>query len=231
MPDAPPSSTATPRVAAIVLAAGASRRLGESKALLPLSGRSLIARLVGTVALIESIRPLIVVTGHERQHIHEALAGFDVTFAHNDNHHAGGMISSVKTGVQRVADLIPPIDAFFILLLDQPMVQHATYQALINAWNIRRSRAAFPSYNGKHGHPILFDARAAKEILFLSPDATLHDYTSGLASEALDVPVNDVAVLDDIDTPADVQRLLARRAEPWPIDPSAAAKRATNPAD
>ena len=204
----------TSRVGAVVLAAGASRRMGTCKALLPLGGMPLIARMVESVlcAGAGEIDPILVVTGHEPHRIAEVLSEYPVAFAHNDDHVTGGMLSSVQTGAAALAQHFGDTDAFFLILGDQPMVRPDTLDTLLDAWRIARPRVVLPTFNGTHGHPILLDARGIDEILALPRHggATLKTYTAQHARDTIDVPVSDPAVLEDIDTPADYQRLLER---------------------
>src|SRR5947207_11070970 len=88
------------RIAAIVLAAGMSRRMGSIKSLLPFDEKPLIARVVETLLSLDRLRPICVVTGHASDAIETALAEYELHFVHNPQHLSGGMISSVKTGVE-----------------------------------------------------------------------------------------------------------------------------------
>src|SRR2546423_1992995 len=89
-----------PRIGAIVLAAGMSRRMGSIKSLLPFDEKPLIARVVETLLSLDRLQPICVVTGHASDAIETALAEYDLRFVHNSQHLSGGMISSVKAGDQ-----------------------------------------------------------------------------------------------------------------------------------
>ena len=78
-------------------------------------------------------------------------------------------------------------------------------RAMVATWRARRPRILLPSYQGKHGHPVVLSALGIDEIISLPPAATLKTYTSAYASETLEVPVEDPAVVRDIDTPADYE--------------------------
>jgi molybdenum cofactor cytidylyltransferase len=214
------------RIAAVVLAAGMSRRMGRPKALLPLAGLPLIVRVVEPIISVDSIEPIVVVTGHHADQVTRAMDGCDVQFAHNPEYAVGGMLSSVKTGVRAVAN---HCDAFFLVLGDQPLVRAETYREMQSRWReataetpwcvdrgFAPSRMIQPTFDGCHGHPILLSSDSIDAILALPPDATLKDYTHHISK--LEVPVDDPGILADIDTPEDydraVEQFQAHRSEP-----------------
>lgn len=200
-----------PRVAAVVLAAGMSRRmLGPAKCLLPLGGKPIIRHIVERLIRVSELSSCLVVTGHNRSGVNVALFCDDppllnVQLVHNRDYEAGEMLSSVQTGLRAARD---SGDAMMIFLGDQPTFGPETVRALIRAWcnATPRPRVILPVYRGKHGHPILLDAAGIDEILALPAGATLKDYTSRYVRQTIDVPVNDATILDDIDTPQDYDR-------------------------
>ena len=116
------------RIAAVVLAAGMSRRMGRPKALLPLGERTLIARVVETIRNSGVVDQIVVVTGHRAEEIERELSSFDVKFVHNEDFADGEMLSSVKIGAGAIAD---QCDAFFLVLADQPLVSESTFRELV----------------------------------------------------------------------------------------------------
>jgi molybdenum cofactor cytidylyltransferase len=199
-----------PRVAAVVLAAGMSRRmLGPAKCLLPFGGRPMIRHIVERLVDVSELHTRLVVTGHYRSGVSAALfhdePPLDVQLVHNRDYEAGEMLSSVQTGLRAMRD---SCDAAIIFLGDQPTFAAGTVRSLIAAWSDTnpRPRVVLPSYGGKRGHPILLDATGIDEILALPAGATLKDYTSRYVRQTIDVPVNDATILDDIDTPQDYDR-------------------------
>jgi molybdenum cofactor cytidylyltransferase len=101
--------------------------MGRPKALLPLAGLPLIVRVVEPIISVGSVDPIVVVTGHYSDEVMRAMDGCDVRFAHNPEYEAGGMLSSVKTGVHAIAG---KCDAFFLVLGDQPLVRVDTYREM-----------------------------------------------------------------------------------------------------
>ena len=196
------------RIAAVVLAAGMSRRMGRPKALLPLAGLPLIVRVIGPILSVGSIDPIVVVTGHHAEQVMRAMDGCDVGFAHNPDYEAGGMLSSVKTGVRAIPD---ECDAFFLVLGDQPLVQSPTYRALLDRdmglWPMHSGSHVpmlQPTFNTRRGHPILLSSDCIDDVLALPEDATLRDYTHRISK--IEVPVDDPGIHADIDTPHDYDR-------------------------
>ncbi|HEX3358945.1 MAG TPA: NTP transferase domain-containing protein, partial [Tepidisphaeraceae bacterium] len=83
----------SPRIAAVVLAAGSSRRMGSPKALLPLAGVPMIARVIETISSLPEIQPIVVVTGHAADDVSLALADFNLHLVHNPDYAQGEMLS------------------------------------------------------------------------------------------------------------------------------------------
>src|SRR5690349_9699427 len=110
------------RIAAVILAAGLSRRMGQPKALMLLGGKPLIAHLIDAFRSSGEVDPIVVVTGHAAGQIQEILSPFHVHAVHNEAYASGEMLSSVKRGVSAVLEISPPVDGFFIALADQPRV-------------------------------------------------------------------------------------------------------------
>jgi molybdenum cofactor cytidylyltransferase len=195
------------RFAAVVLAAGQSRRMGRPKALLPLAGKPILAHVLDTLRAAGCIGPVIVVTGHQPQDLEPILRGRAVERVHNGNFERGGMLSSVQAGLAAVAGRA---EAVFVVLGDQPLVRPRTLRTMASAYAARRPRGVIPTCDGRRGHPVLLCAGGIDQILALPEGATLKTYTAGHNERMLELPVIDPAVLHDIDTPADYAAALAR---------------------
>jgi CTP:molybdopterin cytidylyltransferase MocA len=206
-----------PKIAAIVLAAGMSKRMGAPKALLPIDGQAMLERVLATLEQSRVFEHVIVVTGHEPNQLQRILTRHRVAIAHNADFERGEMISSIKTGLRALAG---NIDAAMIVLCDQPMVKAATLVELVESWRARRPRVLLPTYHGKRGHPVILAASGFAEIISLPPQATLKTYTLAHASETCALAVDDEAVVRDIDTPADYQAEL-KRSSSCPDDTAA----------
>lgn len=193
------------RVAAAVLAAGLSRRMGTAKALLPIGDRPLIVHVVQSLINSQRVERVYVITGHAAARVSDELSGFDVTILHNAQYAGGEMLSSVQVAVAGARN---EHNALLLSAVDQPMVSPHTIAGLIDAWHEHQPRIAQPSYRGRRGHPILLDLCGAEEILALPRDAALRDYTRAHREQTLQLDVDDSAILEDLDTPHDYVRAM-----------------------
>jgi len=200
-------------VAAVVLAAGLSTRMGQFKPLLPLGGAPMVARVVESIQSVGGIGPVVVVTGHQSERVRSALADLDVRFAYNEAYEQGEMLSSVQAGVRAL-----PTDAgaFVLALGDQPVVKPSTIRLLADTWRRTGALIVAPTYEGRRGHPIVFSSRCIPELLALHSNQTLKALLDRDPNEIAQVPVDDPAVRVDIDTPQDyecVLRVWQRRSQ------------------
>ena len=201
----PENPNQSPAVAAVVLAAGMSRRMGQPKMLLPFGGKPLLARVLEGL-FTGGVADCLVVTGHDLEAVERIVDGFTGARAvHNTLHATGGMLSSVQAGA---AALSPGTDAFLVAPGDQPMLRSETVRALIRAWDESRAPVVLPVYDGRRGHPVLFSAPCARTILELPEGATLRDAIRHHKDSIFEVTVPDPATLHDIDTPEDYARAL-----------------------
>jgi molybdenum cofactor cytidylyltransferase len=198
-----------PRVAALVLAAGLSRRTpGMNKLLAELRGRPLVVHAVDA-ALASPARPVVVVLGHEAERVRAALAGRDVRFAHNPAFEAG-LGASLRAGL---AALGGEVDAAVVCLGDMPLVRAEHVAALIAAFEASGGRAiCAPRFEGRRGNPVLWPARFFAEMSALGGDAGARALLDAHADAVCYVPVRDAGVLLDVDTPEALSALGEERA-------------------
>jgi len=197
---------------AIILAAGLSSRMGMFKPLLPLDGTPLISHVISALQASGCIAPLIVVTGHRAAELAAALPQ-GVTQVENPHYATGEMLSSLKAGIQKAQILAPAAPGFLLAFADQPAVLSHTIQHLVTAFLDQLSSVALPVHAGKKGHPILLSSTLIPEILALAPDQTLRDVVHRHLPQAALIPVDDPAVLEDLDTPDDFVRAQSRLAQ------------------
>jgi molybdenum cofactor cytidylyltransferase len=194
-------------VAAIVLTAGRSARMGAFKPLLDFDGRPMIARVVECLRASGVVSPILVVTGHRAGDVAGALRGeADVTIVHNPDHAVGEMLSSVQAGVRA---LPAGTGAFVLAHGDQPAVRPDTIRRVIDLLDQPNVCIGNPEYAGGHGHPVVMSAVLVPAILALPAGATLKELVHARAAGRRHAPVDDPAVLADVDTPADYARALA----------------------
>ena len=168
-----------------------------------------------------AVDDVIVVTGDHAGDTAAALSAYDVLIVHNAAHADGEMLSSVKAGV----DALPcGCEAFFLVLGDQPGLSQRTFERLIEARRDNPSAMIFsPTWNNRRGHPVLISAGGIDEILKLPPDATLKTFVARHAGAAVEVPVDDAAVVEDIDTPEHYHERTRQRSHSCPSEAAVAA--------
>jgi len=193
-------------ICAIVLAAGRSRRMGVQKLLLPVAGQPLICRAVDAV-LAGAIEHVLVVTGGtRREELAAALADRPVHWVTNPVDDSE-MIDSVRCGL---AALPAECEAFLIVLGDQPEIPPDAIRRLVDAFRQRGAGIAVPVVGSRRGHPILIAARYRAEILENYGDVGLRGLLQAHPDDIAEVDVASPGVLEDIDCPADYQRVIAR---------------------
>jgi len=188
-----------PRIAAVVLAAGRSTRMGQANKLLAeLDRKPLLAHTVDA-ALAARITKVVVVTGHEPDRVRAALAGRDVQFVHNPDF-GSGISSSLAHGLAALADA--DIDGAVVLLGDMPRIGKGVIDRLLAAFNPLEGRAiCVPTYKGKRGNPVLWDRRFFPEMSDLKGDVGARHLIGDHADLTAEVAMPDDAVLVDVDTP------------------------------
>jgi molybdenum cofactor cytidylyltransferase len=194
-------------IAAVVLGAGRSSRMGgPNKLLAEIGGRPLV-RIVAEEALASRARPVIVVTGHQRERVEAVLAGLPVKFVHNPNF-ADGLGTSLRTGI---AALPAEVDGAIVCLGDMPQVDAALIDRLIGAFDpAKGALVVVPTIDGKRGNPVVWSRRFFGDLMAVEGDVGAR-YLIGRYPEAVaEVPLTGNAAFTDVDTP---EALEAVRAE------------------
>ena len=192
------------RVAAVVLAAGSSSRMGAFKPLLEIEGRTLLERAV-SVFTSAGVRDVVVVAGHRRDEVAAAAARAGARVITNPGYDQG-MFSSLRMGV---LGLDPSVTRFFVLPADVPLVRPETIGRLLRQGRAARGAAAvvYPLSGGVEGHPPLLDGALRAEIRAADPPGGLRELLLGHAAASAVVEVDDPGVLLDADTPEDLARI------------------------
>ncbi len=195
-------SASAHKVAALVLAAGQSRRMGETnKLLIEIGGKPMVRRAIETVKK-SKVDSIVVVTGHQTDEVQEALDGLDVDFVYNPDY-ASGLSTSLKAGLNRLDDDVAGI---VVMLSDMPAVSSDVLDRLIDAFNPLEGRAiVVPTHQGKRGNPVLFGREFFKEMQGLQGDVGAR-HLIGLHDDRLvEIEFESPALLLDIDTPQALQ--------------------------
>jgi molybdenum cofactor cytidylyltransferase len=203
-----------PPIAAVVLAAGRSRRMAPHNKLLVVdrTGKAMIARVVDNV-LSSNARPILVVTGHQSEQIQHALGGRPVRYVHAADY-AEGLSASLKAGIAAVAE---ECSAALVCLGDMPLVTGRMIDRLLSSYDPDHGRLiVLPTFRGKQGNPMLWDRRFFPEILQISGDSGARFLIGKHIEAVVEVEMADDAVLRDFDTTESLATL-PQRLRPEPI--------------
>jgi molybdenum cofactor cytidylyltransferase len=185
-------------VAAVVLAAGRSTRMGGPNKLIAEIGGKPLVRIAAEQALASRAKPVIVVTGHQRERVEAALAGLPVRLVHNPDF-AEGLATSVRTGIAAVPVVA---DGAVICLGDMPQVDAELIDRLIAAFDPEKiALAVVPTFDGKRGNPVLWSRRFFPDLLALEGDMGARHLIGRYGEAVVEVPVTGKAAFTDIDTP------------------------------
>jgi molybdenum cofactor cytidylyltransferase len=183
-------------IAAVLLAAGRSRRMGAFKPLLPFGGRSVVEACVKNL-FAAGVCEVVVVVGRRGEEVRAALAGETrLRFAVNDVE-GSEMGVSVARGVEAVSD---EAGALLIALVDQPAVPPCAIRSLIEARARTGARLIVPEWQGRGGHPVLVDLSLREELLSVVPERGLRAIFDARRDEVLRIAADSPFVARDMDT-------------------------------
>lgn len=190
-------------IAGIVLAAGESRRMGETKQLLPLGDGTILEQVVKNL-LESNLGEIIVVLGYQAQTVSERIADKPVKKVVNLDFQQG-IGSSIRKGVSQISEVV---DAIMIALGDQPLVGKEVINKLIDAFYEGRQGIIVPVYKGMRGHPVVFDRKYRAELLKLEGDVGGKKIIENHSDDVLEIGVNSQGVIVDIDTRSEYELLI-----------------------
>jgi molybdenum cofactor cytidylyltransferase len=197
------------RVSAVILAAGASARMGEQKLLMPWSDETMIRHVVKQV-IGADLADVIVVAGGWYTPIKEQIADLPVQMVYNPEYEQGEMITSLQFALRA---LWPTADAALIVLGDQPQIKREIVDQVVDTYYRQQGAIVAPVFNEKRGHPVLIDRRLWRELLAQPAGGAPRTVLNAHEDEIVYVSVNTDSVIQDIDTPEDYQRALENQAD------------------
>ncbi len=192
------------KVAAIVLAAGLSRRMQASnKLLVNFKGRPLLTHAIDAL-LASRITDIIVVTGHQADAVQNTLTNPSLRFIHNPGYEEG-----LSTSLRRGLGAVPAnTEGVLICLGDMPLLETASINTLLQAFEDQNgNKICLPVYQQKRGNPVLWPRQFFTEILQSSGDAGARWMIKNHPESVHEVPVNDEGIFHDIDTLEDLLAL------------------------
>ena len=196
-------------ISAIVLAAGASTRMGQAKAALPLgqTGETVAARVVRS--LLEGGAPeVVVVAGAHIDAVRAAMPSHEPRARLIE--HPGwnrGQLSSLIAGLDAIDT--PLVEAVLVTLVDVPLVRASTVAAVIEAWRRTGAPIVRPAQGDRHGHPVIFDRSVFADLRAADPNTGAKAVFAIHRDRIVNVEVNDAGAFVDIDTPEDYRRVLS----------------------
>jgi molybdenum cofactor cytidylyltransferase len=197
-------------IAAVILAAGESKRMGRPKLVLPWGPTTVIGQVIRTVHGA-GIQDILVVTGGAHRELEEALGCLEISqdvnlrTILNKAYGTGEMLSSIKLGLSELGD---QVEAALILLGDQPQVEPGVIRAILDIYNAAQALIVMPSYRFHRGHPWLIDRSLWRTVVSLGETQTMRDFFYEHASHIHYVNVDTPSILKDLDTPEDYRREL-----------------------
>jgi len=202
-------------IAAIILAAGKSQRLGYPKALLSLGNETFSHRLL-RLARETGADPIRIVLGYRAREFRRQLELPEEAVLVNPRYEEG-QLSSLQCGLRGL-----DCDAALILPVDHPLVTVHLLRQMVGRFRQTRALAVIPTHKGRGGHPALFSRALFSELLENPLEDGARTVLNRHRAEICYMPTADPAVIMDVDTPDDYRRLLQFHAMEWKRGPSPA---------
>jgi CTP:molybdopterin cytidylyltransferase MocA len=192
-------------IAGIILAAGASSRMGTPKALLDYRGETFVGRLVRVLGT--SCKPVIVVLGYHADALRKQIPPAATIVINPDP--SRGQLSSLQTALETLPQ---EADGFAFIPVDSPAVSEATVATLAQAFEHRKPATLFviPRQSGKRGHPVVATRAIANQFLTLPPTAEAREVVHAHVDRTEYVDVDDAGIFTDVDDPEAYRRLRER---------------------
>ena len=185
-------------IAAIVLAAGSSRRFGDANKLLAIeNGKPVLSHVLDRIAALSLAETIMVVRPGDAAVI--SLADENTTTIVENDRAADGMGTSIAAGVRRAGE----VDGVIVVLGDMPHIKKSTYVKLLAAFREHREKTIVaPTYEGRRGHPVLFRHAHFGDLMQLDDDTGAKHILAANAAALLSMPTPDAGILADVDEPA-----------------------------
>jgi molybdenum cofactor cytidylyltransferase len=193
-------------VAALILAAGKSERMGSPKPLLRIHGRTFLEK-IAEEAQSSQLHPIRTVLGHRSSEILEVLPQFQESAVINPKYELG-QLSSLQCGLRSLAET--SLDGVMVFLIDHPFVHRDLANQLLRAFSAKTAPVVVPSFQNRRGHPMIFASSVFEELLRAPLDQGAVAVVKRHHAQILHLEVNDPGVLIDIDTPEDYNEFVVK---------------------
>jgi len=195
-------------IAAVILSAGESSRMGSPKALLPVDGKSFIEGIIATLRRCR-VGKILVVLGHHAAEIGPEIRDLPVTVVINRDYRRGqlsSLIAAIKSLTVETAG--ESVEGLLLHLVDHPFLSPAVVNAMIEGFYQTGKLIVVPTYRGKRGHPVLFSRDLFEELLEAPLDQGAKSVVHAHRDDTLEIPTEEEGVVVDIDTPEDYRSRL-----------------------
>jgi molybdenum cofactor cytidylyltransferase len=194
------------KIAIILLAAGGSSRMGRSKQLLQIDGKSLLSRAISTFSELSELKKVVVLGANANEHV-QIVRSFVGCECIVNEHWKNGIGSSIKAGLKYVVESAPETDAVLYVVCDQPWLTGSHIQKIIHEYQNQEGGIIASVYQNTEGVPALFDRKYFREIERLNDSQgakKIIELHSGAKKKLLEFPEGEF----DLDTPEDVEKFI-----------------------
>lgn len=188
-------------IAAVILAAGESKRMKSPKMLLPFMGSTIIECVIRNT-LASDVDSAIVVTGAWKEDIEEVVRKYNVRIVFNDSY-TDGMLSSVQCGIK---SLPADCNAALVIPGDMPLISGDVINEVINSYITSGKPMIVPVYRGRRGHPLLVGSDLFGEIHRLDKNEGLRQLAEWHPEDIYETETGDDTILKDIDTKTEYRK-------------------------
>jgi molybdenum cofactor cytidylyltransferase len=190
-------------ISALILAAGASTRMGQPKMALPWGKTTVLGHVIRVLKAV-GVSDILVVTGAARRAVEGICRSEQVRNIFNPEHGQDQMIVSLKVGL---GGMNAATNAALIVLGDQPQIQESSVRLVLNKHAETMAPLVVPSYDKHRGHPWLLGRQFWGEVLNAKPPETPRDFLNQHAADIVYVEVDSPTILQDLDTPDDYLKM------------------------
>jgi molybdenum cofactor cytidylyltransferase len=191
-------------VAAIVLSAGASLRMGQPKALMNMKGKTFLQQIIDVLSATK-ISEIHIVLGSSAEQIRATLVQFRGKIIYNA-HWQEGQLSSIIVAINSLD--VHSVDAMMLCLVDHPLIAEKTVNELLFSFAMSRKKIIVPTYCGQRGHPVIFSRDLFSEIKNALAKNGARSVLQKFPNEICEVPTTDAGIVANIDTIQDYERYI-----------------------
>jgi len=195
-------------IAAVVLAAGESSRMGRPKALLPIDGVRFIEKIVSSFQSTK-VGKILVVLGHKAEEMRQKIADLPVLIVVN-NEYKKGQLSSLVAAIRDIQSRqsSAELDGILVHLVDHPYVNPILVDVMIDRFYESKKLIVVPRYHGRRGHPVIFSRSLFSELLNAALDQGAKAVVHAHQKDTLEIDTEDEGVTIDIDTPEEYRQFV-----------------------